>query len=353
MNRILVINPGGSSTKISVFDDKTEIRKKNIPHNGADLKPFTSVMDQLSYRKELILKELKEWHLSLKDFTAVVGRGGLMKEIEGGVYTVSEAMINDIKNAIRGEHASNLGCILASELAAKAGIPAFVVDPVSVDEFEDVSRITGIKDLVYPCWMHALNQKAVARLTAEKLGGAYKDFNFIVAHLGSGISIAVHKKGKMIDGSGGRTNGPFASDRSGGLPAYPLIELCYSGKYTRKEMVDKVSSFGGFYDYLGTKDFVEIEKRIDSGDAHAELITNAFIYQVSKEIASYGAALSGKVDRIIITGGLAHSKRVITGVSEKVAYLAPIEIVAGEMEMEALACGALRVLGGEEKTKIY
>ncbi|WP_317855263.1 butyrate kinase [Chakrabartyella piscis] len=352
MKRILVINPGGSSTKISVFEDKVEVLKTNINHSGEELKPYAKVMDQKEFRKNLIIETLGDKY-PLTAFDAVVGRGGLMREIQSGTYQTNDLMIVDMEKAIRGEHASNLGCVLAKSIGDAIGKPSFVVDPVSVDEFADVARITGIKDLSYSSWMHALNHKAVTRLVSEKVGKPYAECNFIVAHLGSGISIVAHKDGKMVDGSGGRTNGPFAADRSGGLPAYALIELCYSGKYSHKEMVDKVSAFGGFYDYLGTKDLIAVEKRIASGDAEAKLIMDAFIYQVAKEICSYGVWFDGKVDRVIMTGGIAHSKLIMDAVREKVSYLAPMEIVAGEMEMEALAFGTLRVLNGEEEARVY
>lgn len=351
--KLLVINPGGSSTKIAVFEDERELFHRNISHTGEELRPYDRIFDQFEFRKQLILNTLTEEGHSLDSFDAAVGRGGLMKEIEGGTYAVNDAMIDDLKNAVRGEHAANLGSALARSIADALGKPSFVVDPVSVDEFQDISRITGISDLSYPSWLHSLNHKAVARKTAQSMGGKYEDFNFIIAHLGSGISIVPHYKGKMIDGSGGRTNGPFSSDRSGGLPAYPLIELCYSGTYTHKELVDKVSSFGGVYDYLGTKDMVEVERRIGEGDEKAKLIMDAFIYQIAKEIASYGATLYGKVDRIVLTGGIAHSKMVTEGVMRRVEYLAPVSVEAGEMEMEAMALGALRVLRGEEEAKVY
>ena len=351
--RILAINPGGTSTKISVYDDKNEILKKSIVHTREDLKNYKKIFDEYEYRKSLILNVLEEEKIELNSIDATVGRGGLMKAIEGGTYRVNDQMIDDLRNEVNGEHASNLGSVLAKNIGDEIRVPSFVVDPVSVDEFDDVSRITGISDIEKASWLHALNHKAVSRKVAEKLGGKYEDFNFIVAHLGSGISIVAHKNGRMIDGSGGRSDGPFSPERSGGLLAYPLVELCYSGKYTREEMVTKVSSTGGMYDYLGTKDIVEIEERIKNGDKKAKLIMDAFIYQIAKEISMYGASLYGKVDRIIFTGGISYSKYVIEEVIKRVSYLAPTEIVPGEMEMEALVLGALRVLKGEEKEKIY
>lgn len=351
--RILVINPGGTSTKISVFEREVQVFNKNISHTQSDLNEYKTVFDQYKYRKDLILNTLEENDYKIGTFNCVVGRGGLMKPIPGGTYKVNDIMIEDLKNAINGEHASNLGAVLAKNIGDKIDVPSFVVDPVSVDEFLDISRITGISDIEKASWLHSLNHKAVCRKVSEDLGGEYKNYNFIVAHLGSGISIVAHNKGKMIDGSGGRSDGPFSPERSGGLLAYPLIKLCYSGKYTEGEMVNKVSNIGGMYDYLGTKDMIEIQDRIEKGDEKAKLIMDAFIYQVSKEIAMYGASLSGDVDRIILTGGIAHSDLVTSEVEKRVSYLAPVEIVAGEMEMEALALGALRVLDGVEQSREY
>lgn len=351
--KILVINPGGTSTKIAVFENDKEIFKENLNHTAEDLAPFPSVFDQFDYRQNLISETLAKAGQPLSSFQAVAGRGGLLREITGGVYPVNQAMLDDLKNAVRGEHPSNLGAAIAKSLADQVGLPAFVVDPVSVDEFDDISKISGLSDLERPCWMHALNHKAVGRLAARRMGGRYEDFNFIIAHLGSGISIAAHKRGRMIDGSGGRSNGPFSPERCGDLPAYPLIQLCYSGKYSHREMVDKVSAQSGFFDYLGTKDIKEAEQRAEGGDARARLILDAFIHQIAKEISAYGACFDGRVDRIILTGGISFSELITASVRKKVEYLAPVEIVAGEMEMEALALGARRVLDGEEEAKVY
>jgi len=351
--KILVINPGGTSTKVSVFEDKEELFKLSLSHTAADLKEFDTVFDEFEFRKAIVMNAIEDNGVAVKDLSCVVGRGGLLKEIKGGTYPVNEIMIDDVKKAIRGEHASNLGCVLAKSIADEAGVPSFIVDPVSTDEFETISRYTGLSDLENPSWLHALNHKAVCRATAEELGGTYTDFNFIVAHLGSGISIVAHKNGRMIDGSGGRSNGPFSPERSGQLPTYPLINLCYSGKYTHKEMVAKVSSIGGMYDYLGTKDAQEIEQRAEAGDPKAKEVMDAFCYQVSREIASYSASLNGKVDRIILTGGIAYSKYVTKVVEERCGFIAPLVIKAGEAEMEAMALGAIRVLSGQEEPQDY
>ena len=351
--KLLIINPGGTSTKIAVFENEDEIFKKSIPHTAEELEPFAHVFDEYEYRKDLILKTIKEVGFKIDEFDCVAGRGGLMHPITGGTYRVNDKMVDDLKNAVEGEHASNLGAVLAKSIGDMIGVQSFVVDPVSVDEMMPKARIAGIKDLERPSWFHALNHKAVSRFVAKKLGKRYEECNFIVAHLGSGISIVAHNKGKMVDGSGGRTNGPFSPERSGGLPTYPLIELCYSGKYSHEEMVSKVSSIGGMYDYLGTKDLIEIEKRIEDGDEEAKLIYDAFVYFVSREIASYVPALDGKIDRIIITGGIAHSEYVTSEISRMNSIIAPTEVIAGEFEMVALALGSLRVLRGEEEAKVY
>lgn len=351
--KILAINPGGTSTKIAVFEDDALLLKKSIVHTADDLKPFKSVFDEYGYRMQLIMDLLEEAGVDVKSLSAVVGRGGLLKPIEGGTYRVNNSMVEDVRLAINGEHASNLGCVLAKSIADSAGVPAFVVDPVSVDEFLPESRITGISDIQKSSWLHSLNQKAVARKVAEMLGKNYDELNFVVAHLGSGISIASHKKGKMIDGGGGRVDGPFSPERSGGLPAYPLIELCYSGKYTQKEMISKVSSIGGMYDYLGTKDVAEIVKMYNRGDEKAITVLDAFVLQTVKEIGAYSAVLDGDVDRIIITGGIAYSKEIVDMIKKKVSYIAPVEVVPGEEEMEALMLGAKRVLTGQEEAKLY
>ena len=351
--KILVINPGGTSTKIAVFEDEKQLFKTNITHTAEDLKPFRQVFDQFAYRKELILQAVTEQGVKLEELSAVAGRGGLMEPIPGGTYAVNDRMVEDMRSAVHGEHPSNLGSVLAKEIGDELGVPSFVVDPVSVDELMPMARISGISDLERPSWFHALNHKAVARWAAERVGKPYEACDLIVAHLGSGNSIVAHKHGRMIDGSGGRTNGPFSPERSGGLPTYPLVELCYSGKYTHKEMVAKLSSVGGMYDYLGTKDAQEVEHRMEQGDEKARLVYEAYVYAIAKEICSYAAAFEGKVDRIVLTGGIAHSDYVVREVGRMTAFLAPLEVVAGEFEMEALALGALRVLRGEEEALSY
>ncbi len=351
--RILVINPGGTSTKVAVYDDQKEIFKDTAHHVGDDLKHFSTVFDEYPLRVGIIKEMLKKHSIDLNTIDAVSGRGGLMKPILGGTYLVNEVMIQDMKDAICGEHASNLGCVIAKEIADELQLKAFVVDPVSVDEQIAIARITGLKEIEKKSWYHALNHKAVSRKIAKELGRKYEECNFIVAHLGSGISIVAHKRGKMIDGSGGRSDGPFSPERCGGLLSYQLVELCFSGKYTREELVKKISGYAGMYDYLGTKDMLEITKRYQNGDREAQKILEAFIYQSAKEIAKYGASLNGDVDAIILTGGISFSDLIVQKITERVAYLSTVKVVPGEMEMEALAAGVLRVFNGEEEVQEY
>lgn len=351
--KLLIINPGGTSTKFSVFEDDKEIFNKSIQHTAEELKPFPAVFDEFNYRKDLILDAVREAGFDVSEFGCVVGRGGLVRPVAGGTYRVNDKMVDDLRNAVEGEHASNLGAVIARSIGDEIGVPSFIVDPVAVDEMMDKARISGIADLERPSWFHALNHKAVARSVASKLGKKYEECNFIIAHLGSGISIVAHNKGKMVDGSGGRTNGPFSPERCGGLPTYPLVELCYSGKYTKSEMVNKISKFAGMYDYLGTKDLIEVENRMNSGDEKAKLIYEAFVYFTAREICSYVPAFDDKIDRIIITGGIAHSKYVTSELTRMTSVIAPVEVVAGEHEMIALALGALRVMSGEEEEKEY
>jgi len=351
--KVLVINPGGTSTKVAVFHEDKLLVNENISHTQEGLREFENVFQEFEFRKQLVMDVMELHGVDLSTLDAVVGRGGLMKPILGGTYEVNDAMVQDLKDAINGEHASNLGAPLAKDIAEGLSIPAFTVDPVSVDEFMDLARVTGIKDIEKSSWLHSLNHKAVCRESAGEFGKKYEEMNFIVAHLGSGLSVVAHEKGRMVDGSGGRSDGPFSPERSGGLLAYPLINLCYSGKYSHQEMVDKVSRIGGFYDYLGTKDMISIEREALSGNQLYKLILDSFVYQVAKEISMYGATLCGLVDKIILTGGIAHSNYVTKEVERRVSYLAKVEILPGEMEMEALAAGALRVLKNEETAKKY
>lgn len=350
--KILAVNPGGTSTKIAIYDEEVKLFSKTVRHTTKEMLKYDTIYLQYEYRLELVLNALDEFGFDIKNLSAVVGRGGLLKPILGGVYEVNDAIISDIKEARNGEHACNLGCVIAKEIANMAGTKAFIVDPVSVDEFEDEARITGISDLEKKSWLHALNHKAVARKVCKEKDWKYENVNLIVAHLGSGISIVPHKKGRMIDGSGGRSDGPFSPCRSGGLPSYQLIQLCYSGKYSNKEMVDLITDFGGMYSYLKTNDMIEIENKYGK-DNEVTKIVDAFVYQVMKEIGCYVPVLDGDVHSIILTGGIANAKKIMTLLQKRIEYIAPVEIVPGEEELEALVFGVLRVLKGEEVAKNY
>ncbi len=350
---ILAVNPGGTSTKIALFENEKEVFRKNVEHSAEELKKYPCIFDQYHYRYEVIHKALEDAGISTGKISATVGRGGLMQPIPGGTYRVNALMLEDLRERPQGLHASNLGAALAKELGDAAGAPSFIVDPVSTDEMEPVGRISGFAEMERPSRCHALNQKAVARRVARKMGGSYEDYNFVVAHLGTGASVAAHAKGKMIDVCDAVSEGPFSPERAGGLPAATLVQLCYSGKYSFDELYRTLYTKSGIYSYLGTKDLREVEKMALEGNETAALLLEALPYQVAKEIAAQASVLSGKVDRIILTGGMAYSEKLVQGIQGRVGFLAPVEVVPGEEELTSLAEGALRVLRGEEKPRIY
>lgn len=352
-NFILAINPGSTSTKVAVFEGTKNIKQKNLIHSKSEISKFERVTDQYKFREDAILGWLQEEGINHNELLAVVGRGGLLRPMPSGTYKITEPMIEDLKIGIQGEHASNLGGIIARAIADKEGIPAFIVDPVGVDEFNDIARISGLPELPRKSLVHILNMKAVSRRVAQRLGKSLEELNFIVAHLGGGISIGPMEKGRIIDVNNANDGGPFSPERAGTVPVRALLELAYSGKYTYKELKDKLTVQGGLIGYLGTNDAREVEKMILSGDKKAELVFDAMAYQIGKEIGSYAAVLYGKVDRIIITGGLAYSKRLTDKITEMVEFIAPVEVVPGEDEMQSLAEGACRVLNNQEKAKIY
>lgn len=351
--KLLVINPGATSTKFGVFDEERCIFKKAISHSEQDLSRFATVFDQYPYRLKLIEDELQRQQILLEDFCAVVARGGLLKPIQGGTYIVNHKMLQDLKNAVRGEHASNLGAVMAYNIASRQGIPAFIVDPVSVDEMLPVARISGFSELERVSLFHALNHKAVARKAAAQLGKVYEKANFIVAHLGTGISVAAHRKGRVIDVNDCKDEGAFSLDRCGSLPAYQLVRLCYSGKYTFEQLKQKIMTDGGMYSYLGTRDIREVEKMAVEGNEKAKLLIEALTYQVAKDIGSQAAVLCGEVDAIVLTGGIAYSKQITDRISRRVSFIAPIVLIPGEEELEALAREALRVLREQCKANVY
>ena len=353
--KILVINPGSTSTKVAVFENEKQIFVENIKHNAEDLKKFDKITDQFEFRKEIIENELKAKGININEIKIVMGRGGLLRPIESGVYEVNEQMLTDLKNNLQGEHASNLGGILAHEIAKNIpGARAFIADPVVVDEMEDLARVAGHPHFKRISIFHALNQKAVARAYAKKVGKKYEDLNLIVAHLGGGISVGAHKKGKVVDVNQALNgDGPFSPERSGQLPVNQVIETCFSGEYTKDEIKKMVTGRGGLVAYLGTNDAYEVEVRSEKGDKDARFYFEAMAYQVAKEIGALGTVLKGDVDAIILTGGIAKSKMFVDWVKERTNHIAPMEIFPGEDEMSALALNGLAVYRGELQPKVY
>lgn len=350
---ILAINPGSTSTKFAVYRGEQVVFKETIKHKDEDLIRFSTVAEQLDYRFGLLLKSLEDHQISLDQLDAVVGRGGFVKPLPSGTYIVDETMVEDVKTARYGEHASNLGAMIAYKLANQIQIPAYIVDPVVVDEMEDIARLSGIPELERKSHVHALNIKAVSRKVAKELGKPYEEFNFVVAHLGGGISVVAHKRGRIIDVNNANNEGPYSPERAGGLPAVQLVQLCFSGEYTEKELLTKLARQGGFYAYLGTKNAMEVEERAQQGDQKAKQVLDGMIYQIAKEIGTMAAVMDGEVDGVILTGGLSYSSYIVEHVTRKVKFIAPVYVVPGEEEIEALALGALRILSGEEKAKNY
>ncbi len=351
--RILAINPGSTSTKIGVFDNEKKIFEKNIQHSISDLEKFPKIWEQYGFRKQKILSVLEENGFSLKDFSAVVGRGGLLKPIPSGTYIVDEQMIEDARIGYQGHHASNLGCVLAYSIAWKYGVPAFIVDPPSVDDFEPLARISGHKDLPRTSLLHALNIFATARKFAKSQNKDFRDLNLIVAHLGGGITVAALRKGKAINANHGLEEGPFTPERSGSLPVLKLIDLCFSGKYTKEQIKKMVVGKGGLVSYFGTNKAKEVEELAKAGSEKYKLVFEAMAYQVAEEIAARSADLKGETDAIILTGGIAYSEMFTNWIKERVSHIAEVYVFPGESELEALAAGALRVLRGEETAKHY
>lgn len=352
--KILVINPGSTSTKIAVYQDKTEIFKLGIDHSSEELAPYAKITDQFQMRKQVILRALEEHGIKISELDAVSGRGGLLWPIPGGTYMVNDQMIEDLRVGVQGQHASNLGGLIANEIAKEVGGKAFIVDPVIVDELQPVARYSGLPEIERRSIFHALNQKAIARRAAHDLGKKYEECNLVVAHMGGGISVGAHQNGRIIDVNNALDGeGPFSPNRTGGLPVGDLVKLCYSGKYTQEEILGKIVGKGGLVAYLGTADLRKVEDMIDNGVEDAFLVFNAMAYQTAKEIGSAATVLKGQVDAIVLTGGMAHSPRFTGLISERVEFIAPIMLYKGEDELSALAEGALRVLRGEEKAKEY
>jgi len=352
---ILAINPGSTSTKIAVYKNLRPVFQKSLRHGLEDLHNFNRVTEQFEFRKDIILRELAAADIDVNEIELVSGRGGFLKPISSGVYEVNERMLEDLRNNLMGEHASNLGGILAHEIAKNIkGAKAYISDPVVVDEFEELARYSGHPDFPRVSIFHALNQKAIARNHAKNIGRNYEDLNLIVAHLGGGISVGVHNKGKVIDANQALDGeGPFSPERSGTLPVGKVIDACFSGNYSKEELRSKVVGKGGLVAYLGTNSAQDIEAMIAQGNERARLAYEAMAYQVAKEIGACSTVLKGMVDSILLTGGIAYNDLFIQYLTFRIAWIAPVRVYPGEDEMRTLAHNALMVYSGEIEPKIY
>ncbi len=355
IKKILAINPGSTSTKIAVFENENQVFVKNIKHSSDDIEKFAKITDQYEFRKQIILKELSENNIDLETIKIIVGRGGLVKFIPSGVYEINDALENDLKLGVNGEHASNLGGLIANDIAKSiSGARAFIADPVVVDELDEVARISGHPLFQRTSVFHALNQKAIARTYAKEVNQKYEEINLIIAHLGGGISVGAHKKGRVVDVNQALDGeGPFSPERSGTLPVGQLVKLCFSGKYSQDEIKKMITGKGGYVAYLGSNDAYVVEQKAESGDTNAILIQDAMAYQVAKEIGAMATVLDGKVDAIILTGGIAYGKPFVEKVTNKVKFIAPVKVYPGEDEMKALAFNGLLVLNNEVKPSVY
>ena len=373
--KILVVNPGSTSTKMAVYDDEKPILLRNITHTAEELAPFDAITEQQDFRRQLVLDELQRSDIPL-EFDAVIGRGGLVKPIAGGVYEINNKMVEDtLHGCVMHNHACNLGCLIAYEIAEtinsqklialatphsqrenspKQKCRAFIADPGVVDELTPLARISGSPLMPRICIWHALNQRAIARRYARGIGREYEDLNLIICHLGGGISVAAHEHGRAIDANNALDGeGPFSPERAGSLPAADLIRLCYSGKYTEKQLLKRIAGQAGLTAHLGTNNTREILQRIKDGDEQAQLLVDAMLYHTAKQIASEAAVLCGQIDAILLTGGMAHSDYIVSELRRRIGFLAPVYTFPGENEMEALALNALAVLQGKRQAKTY
>ena len=350
----LIINPGSTSTKIAVFEDETMLFDKTLRHSTEEIAKFDSIIAQKDFRKQMILDFLKEENFDIKSLNVCVGRGGLCKPIKSGTYTVNDALEKDLREGVQGQHASNLGGILAREIGDELGVPSYIVDPVVVDELAPVARLSGVPEIPRTSIFHPLNQKAMGRRYAKENGKKYEDLNLIIVHMGGGVSVGAHEKGQVVDVFNALDgDGAFSPERAGGVPVGGLIKMCFSGKYSEAEVRKKFVGGGGLNAYLNNNNMQECEKMANDGDENAKLVVDAFTYQISKNIGSMAAVLKGKVDQIILTGGIAYEKFITDSIKSRVEFIAPVTVYSGEDELLALAQGALRVLNGEEEAKIY
>ena len=358
--KILVINPGSTSTKMAVYDHENPVFVRNIAHTAKELARFDAITEQQHFRRQLVLDELQRCNIPL-DFDAVIGRGGLVKPICGGVYEINKRMLEDtLHGCVMHNHACNLGCLIAYEIATMVNnqhsnkCRAFIADPGVVDELSPFARISGSPLMPRICIWHALNHRAIARRYAQSIDKQYEDLNLIICHLGGGISIAAHEHGRAIDANNALDGeGPFSPERAGSLPAADLIRLCFSGKYDEKQLLKHIAGQAGLTAHLGTNNMLEILERINQGDFHAKLLVDAMLYHTAKAIAAESAVLCGRIDAILLTGGMAHSNYIISELRHRIEFLAPVHIFPGEDEMEALAQNALDVLLGKREAHVY
>ena len=350
---VLVINPGSTSTKIAVYEGYERKAQENLAHETSEIEKYEKITDQYEYRRDMIVKWLVDKNYDPSKLVAVVGRGGLLRPMPSGTYKVTKPMINDLIIGIQGEHASNLGGMIAGAIAESEGIEAYIVDPVAVDEFDDVARVSGMPQIIRRSLVHALNIKAIAHSVANDKKVKVEDLNLVIAHLGGGISVVPLLKGRMLDANNANEMGPFSPERTGGLPVGDVAKLCFSGEYTYAELKKKLRGKGGMTAYLGTNDAREVLKMIENGDEKAKLIFEAMGYQIAKEIGAMATVLRGQIDAIVLTGGVAYSKYLTDYIKEHVEFIAPVILKPGEDEMQALNEGVQRVIDGEEVAKIY
>ncbi|MDE5763154.1 MAG: butyrate kinase [Bacteroidales bacterium] len=355
--KVLTVNPGSTSTKIAVFVDEQNVFQKNIKHSAEELAPFEKISDQFGFRRDMILNVLKdEAKMDITEFDYIVGRGGLIKPVESGIYEVNEALKQDLIAGVSGQHASNLGGLIAADLAKMTNgkAKAYIADPVVVDELDELARLSGHPAFPKISIFHALNQKAIARTYAKEHGKKYEDLNLIVVHLGGGISVGAHSKGRVIDVENCLDgNGPFSPERTGSLPVRALVDACFSGKYTQAQLHKMICGQGGFVAYLGTNDAYEVEQRVKAGDKKAALVEQAMIYQIAKEVGGEATVLKGQVDAILVTGGIARGKDFVEDLKKRIAFIAPVFVYPGEDEMKALAMNACMLHRGEIEVKKY
>lgn len=352
MERLLILNPGSTSTKLAVFDGEEPLFVESITHSAQELAPFDCVADQYEFRRDLVLDCLKRHDIPLESLSAVVSRGGLLTPIQAGAYEVNDDMVWQLKNRPQNEHASNVGAMIARSISLQLNIPAYIYDGVTVDELLPINKITGLPMLRRKGMGHNLNTRAAAMRYARESGKSYEDITVIVAHLGGGISVNLHHNGKIEDFINDE-EGPFSPERAGGLPMFDVIKMCFSGAYDYKSMMKLVKSKGGLLAHLGTTDSRDVEKMIQDGDEHAKLVYDAMILNIAKNIGKCAPGVCGKVDAILLTGGIAYSRYVTSEIEKRVSFIAPVVVYAGEDEMRSLALGGLRVLRGEEQAKTF